>query len=119
MAEAIRVLDKAGIRPARMGPLPVSSFPLLLSLPSPLFRIAARAQLKVDPEARSSMWDDLMRGRTTEIDYLNGEIVDLAKRHGIEAPINRKIVELVHEVEAKKSGSPKLAAADLWARIAS
>jgi 2-dehydropantoate 2-reductase len=112
--EALAVLHKAGIRPARIGPLPTWSFPWLLGLPTFVFRAVARAELKVDPEARSSMWDDLVRGRRTEVDQLNGEIVELGKQHGVDAAMNRRIVELVHEFEARKSGSPKLSAERLW-----
>ena len=43
----------AGVKTARVGPLPLRLFPSLLGLPTPLFRVLARAQLKVDPEARS------------------------------------------------------------------
>jgi 2-dehydropantoate 2-reductase len=54
----------------------------------------------VDPTARSSMWDDLEHGRTTEIDYLQGEIVALADRLRRPAPVNRRVVELVRVAEA-------------------
>ncbi|MFT3837721.1 MAG: 2-dehydropantoate 2-reductase [Myxococcaceae bacterium] len=117
MAEAVTVLGGAGIPTARIGPLPVQFFPTLLGLPSPLFRLLARAQLKVDPEARASMYEDLLRGRDTEIEELNGEIVRLAEKHRLDAPVNRKLVALVHEVEAKRAGTPNLSAADLSARL--
>jgi 2-dehydropantoate 2-reductase len=55
------------------------------------------------------MWDDLQRGRETEVEYLNGEIVTVAEREGIPAPINRRVVELVHEAERAGAGSPALA----------
>ena len=35
--------------------------------------------VKIDPQARSSMWEDLQRGRRTEIDYLQGVIVEMAR----------------------------------------
>jgi 2-dehydropantoate 2-reductase len=88
-----------------------------LSLPTPLVKLVARAQLRVNPDARSSMWEDLRRGRATEIDYLNGEIVRLADRSGVDAPLNRRIVELVHDVEARGSGSPALGPDELWAAL--
>ena len=56
------------------------------------------------------MWDDLSRGRKTEIDALNGEIVRLALRLGGNAPVNAKIVSLVHAAE---HGAPSIAAAEL------
>lgn len=111
--EALTVLRVANVRPARLGAVPVRWFPLLLRLPNALFRLLARAQLRVDPQARSSMWEDLSRGRPTEVDYLNGEIVRLAEKYGIDAPMNRKITALVHEVEVKKAGSPRMSAKSL------
>ncbi|MDB4928650.1 MAG: panE1 [Myxococcaceae bacterium] len=117
MGEALAVMRAAGVRTARVGPLPVRLFPALLGLPTPLFRVLARAQLKVDPEARSSMWEDLARGRTTEVDQLNGEIVRLAEQAGVDAPVNRRLVALVRAAEAAGAGSPKLSAEALAAAV--
>jgi 2-dehydropantoate 2-reductase len=52
---------------------------------------------------RPSMWQDLSRGLRTEIDALNGAIVEEAKKHGLSAPCNHTIVRLVHAVERKKA----------------
>jgi 2-dehydropantoate 2-reductase len=112
--ESLAVLRKSNIRPARLGFAPVSVFPMLLRLPTPIFRVAARAQLKVDPEARASMWEDLAHRRLTEVDYLNGEIVRLADSCGAPAPLNRRMVDLVHEVEKEGRGSPGLSPDALW-----
>jgi DNA-binding MarR family transcriptional regulator len=38
-------------------------------------------------------------GRATEVDHLNGEIVALARAHGLRAPVNERLVALVHEAE--------------------
>lgn len=117
--EALAVLRRANIRPARLGaPLPVSLFPLVLRLPTPLLRLVARAQIKIDPEARSSMWDDLAKGRLTEVDHLNGAVVRLAESCGGDAPLNRRVVDLVHEVERTGRGSPRLTAEALWVALA-
>jgi 2-dehydropantoate 2-reductase len=89
----------------------------MLRMPTFLVRLLARAQMKVDPEARSSMYQDLSRGRKTEVDYLNGEIVALADRHGIDAPLNRRIVELVRRAEAAGAGSPTMAPDELWSSL--
>ncbi len=104
--EALGVLRAAKVKPARLGLVPVAMFPRMLRLPTPLLRVALRAQLKVDPEARSSMWEDLTRGRTTEVDELNGAIVELAGKHGCDAPLNRRIVAVIHDVETRRNGSP-------------
>ena len=45
------------------------------------------------------MWDDLEARRLTEVDYIQGEIVALAERHGREAPINSALRELVRKAE--------------------
>ena len=37
-----------------------------------------------------------MRGRRTEIDYLNGYVVDQGRRVGVKTPFNEKAVELYH-----------------------
>jgi 2-dehydropantoate 2-reductase len=113
--EALGVLRVAKLRPAPLRGVPVSWMPIVLRLPTPIVRLVTRSQMKVDPDARSSMWEDLARGRPTEVDYLNGEIVSLAARHGLEAPINRRIVELVHAAEG--TGSPGLTAEALWAAL--
>lgn len=115
--EGVGVVRAAGIRPARIRGLPPRLAPKMLRMPTFLIRLFARAQLQVDAEARSSMYEDLARGRLTEVDYLNGEIVELAERNGLDAPVNRRIVELVHEAEAAGPGSPNLSPAQLWAGI--
>ncbi|CAN5922097.1 2-dehydropantoate 2-reductase [soil metagenome] len=117
MEEAIGVLRQSKTPTARLGPLPIRLFPFILRLPAPLLRVVASAQVKVDAEARSSMWEDLARGRKTEVDYLNGEIVRLAEKTGMKAPLNARVVSLIHDVEERGEGSPKLSAAALWAAL--
>ena len=117
MEEAVVVLRASRTPTARLGPLPIRLFPFILRLPAPLLRVLASAQVKVDPEARSSMWEDLARGRKTEVDYLNGEIVLLAEKSGMKAPLNARIVDLIHAVEVAGKGSPKLSADQLWSAL--
>ena len=93
--EALAVLKAAGIAPARLTPLPPAALPFVLRLPTTLFRLLAARLLRIDAKARTSMADDLVRGRPTEIDALCGEVVRLARAHGVAAPLNARIAELV------------------------
>jgi 2-dehydropantoate 2-reductase len=97
--EALAVLRAAGIRPAKLTPLPPQFFPFALRLPDGLFRIAASRMLAIDPLARTSMLDDLDAGRATEVDWLNGEIIRLGEKVHLGSPVNEKLVELVHAAE--------------------
>jgi 2-dehydropantoate 2-reductase len=115
--EALGVMRRAGIRPSSLTGLPMSWFPFVLRLPTFLVRAVARTQLRIDPQARSSMWEDLSKNRPTEVDHLNGEIVRLAESCGMDAPLNRRIVEIVHEQEHRKAGSPRLSAEELWRQL--
>ena len=74
--------------------------PSLLRSPTPVFSTLSRASLRVSPEARSSMADDLAAGRTTEIDEMQGVIVTLGETHGAPTPVCARVVELVREAEA-------------------
>jgi 2-dehydropantoate 2-reductase len=97
--EALALLKRAGILPAKVTPLPSSWIPRLLSVSDALFERLGRAMLTIDPLARSSMSDDLAMGRATEIDWINGEVVHLAQRLEQTAPVNARLSELVREAE--------------------
>ncbi|MEZ5573698.1 MAG: 2-dehydropantoate 2-reductase [Halioglobus sp.] len=44
---------------------------------------------------RSSMLQDIQLGRPTEIDYINGYLLQVAAGHGVDAPHNRALVERI------------------------
>ncbi|WP_299648501.1 2-dehydropantoate 2-reductase [uncultured Tateyamaria sp.] len=113
MAEALRVMAAAGIVPAKTTAAPPRLIPHILRLPTPLFRRIAAQMLMIDAQARSSMWDDLKRGRRTEIDALQGAIIALAERHGRQAPLNTRMRALIREAEAAGNGSPGLSPGDI------
>lgn len=98
--EGLALLRRAGIRPGKVGPVPPRLLPAVIGSPDWLFRNLFLKGWKIDARARSSMADDLAKGRTTEVDTINGELVRLAKGLGREAPINRKIVDLIRAAEA-------------------
>jgi len=97
--EALRVYAAAGMRPARLTPVPAVWLPRLLELPDALFRRLAARMLAIDPLARSSTWEDLRAGRPTEVGELQGEVVALGRAHGVATPVNARLLELVREAE--------------------
>ncbi|VIO66606.1 hypothetical protein CI1B_17290 [Bradyrhizobium ivorense] len=108
MAEGLAAVRAEGIAPVSPTPLPSSWMPPLLRLPDAVFEMLLGRTMKIDPEARSSMWEDLQRGRRTEIDYLQGVITAIADRRGLDAPLSRRVIALVRQAEANGKGSPGL-----------
>jgi 2-dehydropantoate 2-reductase len=82
-------------------------------LPDFLFALVLGRTMKIDPQARSSMAEDLQRGRRTEIDYLQGVITAIADRKGLQVPLSRRIVALIRSAEAAGKGSPRLTPAEI------
>ena len=93
--ETLALLASAGIAPARVSALPPAGIPLVLRLPTPLFRLVAARMLRIDAQARSSMADDLALDRPTEVDAIHGEVMRLAAQVGSYAPRNASIADLV------------------------
>ena len=55
-----------------------------------------------------SMRQDLLCGRNTEIDYLNGAIAELGARHGLECPVNHALTSIIKGMEAVSRMKPDL-----------
>ncbi len=108
ISEGLTAVRAEGIRPVSPTPVPLHWTPHLLRLPDALFAIALAPAMKIDPQARSSMWEDLQRGRRTEIDYLQGVITEIADRRGLEVPLSRRIAALIRDAETAGQGSPRL-----------
>jgi 2-dehydropantoate 2-reductase len=108
LAEGLEALRAEGIRPVSATPVPSGWTPHLLRLPDAIFSTLLGSTMKIDAEARSSMWEDLQRRRRTEIDYLQGVIIAIAERRGLEVPLSRRVVALIKSAEADSNGSPGL-----------
>jgi 2-dehydropantoate 2-reductase len=106
--EALAVFKAEGIEPWSLGQVPVTRMPRMLRLPNFLFRQLAKRGVKMDRTARSSMWEDLERRRTTEVDELQGAIIARGARHGIATPVNQAILRQIKQAEAAGQGSPRL-----------
>src|SRR5574342_1145744 len=85
-------LEIAGVMRARGTPLEDEDDP---------YRPVVKSQ-KALAKNRPSMWQDLARGLRTEIDAMNGGVVEEARRLGMEAPLNWAVTQLVHSREREQ-----------------
>lgn len=102
ISEGLDVTDRAGIQLEPIPSVRVESLRRLKRLPLRLAanRFAARARRNETGRPNfGSTLQSIKRGRPTEIDYLNGEVVRLGGSLGVPTPLNAKAVELVHRVE--------------------
>jgi 2-dehydropantoate 2-reductase len=102
MIEGLEVVKKAGIKTV---PIPGFSLSLIeMMAEMPLAESSSMMKSVIESLGKQpilgSTLQSIRRGKTTEVDYLNGEIVDLGKKKGIPTPANSLMVELVHQVEA-------------------
>ena len=101
MIEGLEVVKKTGIKTA---PIPGFSLSLIETMAKmPLAESSSMMKSIIESLGKrpilGSTLQSIKRGKITEIDYLNGEIVNLGKKRRIPTPANSLIVELVHQVE--------------------
>jgi 2-dehydropantoate 2-reductase len=56
-----------------------------------------RLAIENTPNWPSSMHVDLLSNRETEIDFINGALLKIAHKNGIEMPVNKSIIEKIHK----------------------
>jgi 2-dehydropantoate 2-reductase len=103
-ATGVRPGEVAGIRPADLA--------VHTDADRPRAAGALAALLSRLGPTKASMSQDLERGSPTEVDVINGAVVAQADALGRTAPLNQRVVELVHECErgARRPGRDTLAA---------
>ncbi|GAA2754616.1 ketopantoate reductase family protein [Amnibacterium kyonggiense] len=103
MRETIRVARADGVRLEGLPALPPALIRAIDRLPLPLasrvLRRGVAARMGDVPNPGSTL-QSLRRGRPTEIDHLSGAVVAEGERLGVPTPVNRRIVEVVHAIEA-------------------
>ncbi len=101
MKEGLQTLEKAKIKPSSLPGIPISIIKMLLNTPawlgSQVLRLMTRSLGNI-PVPGSTL-QSIKRGKSTEIDYLNGEIVALGQKINTPTPYNSVAVKLVHQVE--------------------
>jgi 2-dehydropantoate 2-reductase len=48
---------------------------------------------------RASMAQDVVKGRPTEIDHMNGHVLAQGREHGVPTPVSAAVIEVMHEVQ--------------------
>jgi 2-dehydropantoate 2-reductase len=56
---------------------------------------------KLAPTAKGSMLQDVEKQRVTEIDVINGAIVEVGKKHGVPTPYNQALVWMIKSLEGQ------------------
>ncbi len=115
IAEALAVTRSAGMNLPRIEGVSPAIIPHILRLPDVLFGIAARRMLAIDPQATSSMAEDIAAGRRTEVDFLQGAVMRLAATQGMKAPMSKAIIAMVAE---REQGSRRWTPEDVARRLA-
>lgn len=102
MREGVRIMRATGLPVVRVGRIFPPLVVRMLRLPDFVIKPLIPMFKRVDGDARSSTLQDLDAGKKTEIDFLNGEIVKLARSVGQSAPANGFVVEGVHALEEQQ-----------------
>jgi len=105
-AEAVDVLSAAGIRVADL--VGETTVDLSGFVPRPI---------PGHERGGSSTWQSLVRGVPVESEFLNGEIVLLARLHGREAPVNAAVLARIARAVAERTPPRSLTDEDLAATL--
>ncbi len=109
MKEGLDVTKLADIKLCNLPGVPIGLLKKIFSMPVPMATLMLGLLMKSTGAVPKSMGtlpvmgstlQSIKRGRSTEIDYLNGEIVALGNKLGISTPYNSTVVNKVHQVEA-------------------
>jgi 2-dehydropantoate 2-reductase len=96
--EALSVALARGARPERMIVDPMPPAWARRSVPGAAHDAWLDQIVKGYGDIKPSMLQDFERGRATEIDFINGYVVDLGRQFGVATPANAAIVETVHAI---------------------
>jgi 2-dehydropantoate 2-reductase len=101
-AEAIKVGMNHGFEVANINGIPAASYlEAANSMGAAMEKVETEMALRSSErgEGLPSMLQDLMKVRKTEIDYLNGYVVEKGAQIGMSTPLNHAIVDLLTSVE--------------------
>lgn len=99
--EGLNIVNKLGINLISLPDFPVERLTKLTALSTvEAAKIYSGIMVNLSKvPLYGSILQSIKRGKFSEIDYINGEFVTLAKNNNLSAPLNEKLVEMVHSVE--------------------
>lgn len=78
---------------------------MVYSGPEDYWEVLIEKQLPPTAAHRSSMLQDMERGRLTEIDSLNGAVARYGRELSVDTPVNETITAIIKGIESKKQGA--------------
>ncbi len=113
-SELIRVANASGVSPEPIWSIPADL--LIQALDDEAVKADVEGRMieagKAFGGGRPSLAQDMMKGRKTEVEFLNGYVVRKGKEVGIPTPVNEAVVEVTKRVEAGQL-EPSLSNLDL------
>ncbi|MFH1199055.1 MAG: 2-dehydropantoate 2-reductase [Candidatus Omnitrophota bacterium] len=99
--EGLSIVNKAGVNLVSLPDFPLERLIKLTAMPTDeAAKIYSGIMINLSKvPLYGSILQSIKRGKLSEIDYINGEFVALAKNNNLSANLNAKLVEMVHSVE--------------------
>ncbi len=99
--EGLNIITKAGVKLESLPDFNLERLTKLTSMPTDeAAKIFSGIMVNLSRvPLYGSILQSIKRGRPSEIDYINGEFISLAKINGAPVLLNEKLVEMVHKVE--------------------
>lgn len=101
LSEALMVVEQVGVKLKSLPDFPIDRLQGLTAMPlEEASKIFSQTMTNLSKEPLyGSILQSIKKGKPSEIDYFNGEIVRLGGKIGVAAPLNEKLVRMVHKVE--------------------
>lgn len=99
-AEALTVAEALGVQVEPVGGIPAATYlEAARGIGAPALRERIVENSRALGSGRPSLLQDVMKGRRTEVEYLNGYVAAKGREVGIPTPMNEAVVRLVQRVE--------------------
>ena len=107
VAKALDHAEMIGVIRQIVGEVAAIAATLKVPLPPDMAERVVKASQEIR-DIHTSMYDDWKAGRLTEIDYLNGYIVEQGRKLGIPTPVNEALTAMIKAVTVKEPGQGRV-----------